>query len=49
MLEKGIYSGDETLSEVVGKDRFAKLDKQASEMGIPDRSAPSASSPGWPP
>lgn len=35
MLEKGIYTGDETLSSVVGKERFAKLDKQAGEMGIP--------------
>jgi len=35
MLEKGIYSGDETLSDVIGKARFDKLDKQAGEMGIP--------------
>jgi uncharacterized protein len=35
MLEKGVYTDDDTLSEVIGKDRFAKLDKQASEMGIP--------------
>jgi uncharacterized protein len=35
MLEKGVYTGDDTLSDVIGKDRFAKLDKQASEMGIP--------------
>jgi uncharacterized protein len=35
MLEKGIYTGDETLSDVVGKARFDKLDKKAGEMGIP--------------
>ena len=35
MLEKGIYAGDETLSGVLGKARFAKLDKQAGDMGIP--------------
>jgi uncharacterized protein YbaP (TraB family) len=35
MLEKGIYTGDETLSEVIGQARFDKLDKQAGEMGIP--------------
>lgn len=35
MLEKGIYTGDETLSEAIGKERFAKLDKQAGDMGIP--------------
>jgi uncharacterized protein YbaP (TraB family) len=35
MLEKGIFTGDETLSGVIGQARFAKLDKQAGEMGIP--------------
>jgi uncharacterized protein YbaP (TraB family) len=35
MLEKGMYTGDESLSEVIGKARFAKLEKQAGDMGIP--------------
>jgi uncharacterized protein YbaP (TraB family) len=35
MLEKGIYTGDETLSDVIGKERFAKLEEQAGDMGIP--------------
>lgn len=35
MLEKGVYTGDETLSDAIGKERFARLEKQAGDMGIP--------------
>ena len=35
MLEKGVYTGDETLSDAIGKARFSKLEKQAGGMGIP--------------
>ena len=35
MLEKGVYTGDKTLSGVGGKARFAKLEKAAGDMGIP--------------
>ena len=35
MMEKGLFSGDETLSGVIGKARFEKLEKQADSMGIP--------------
>jgi len=35
MLEKGMFAGDETLSGVLGKARFDKLQKQVEGMGIP--------------
>ena len=35
MLENGIFAGDETLSGVIGKARFEKLEKQVDGMGIP--------------
>jgi len=35
MLENGIFTGDETLSGVIGKARFEKLQKQVDGMGIP--------------
>ena len=35
MLEKGVYTGDETLSDAIGKARFDKLEKQTGGMGIP--------------
>src|SRR5262249_36739256 len=35
MLESGMFADDETLSGVLGKARFDKLEKQVGDMGIP--------------
>jgi uncharacterized protein YbaP (TraB family) len=35
MLEHGMFTGDETLSGVIGQARFEKLQKQVDGMGIP--------------
>jgi uncharacterized protein len=35
MLEHGVFTGDETLSGVIGQPRFEKLQKQFDGMGIP--------------